>query len=473
MNLTLLITIWQQPWLARKNLYPMKWLVLTFLLILCSPAILFAFFNQGRDWFAIATVFLICMLMCLGILILYWFISLVPLISRQYTAGNAALLPKLRQALRVSLLLPLITIPALIALCLFGLSLEQRMLAYFVSLFFAVVYVAGMRDTRFFYILMLAFAFPVLLTALERISTEINLNLLYLSAGLSVAAVWYFSGWVLPYAAEQVHSLEKNVRQFNRAIESEGASTQVNFGRFYDPYFRYLRKLLAKEHKADKQALASLIFSNLSFSQTTILNTGVLGLPVFILLLFGSGKLLDLDAVLQNSGMLIYFAALHQTCFNALIRSVTRSRNEQILLLLTPQFNAGQLQEIWGKYLLKQFVLVWLSNLLIWIVIAGNFTIQPFSRDLTLIALSASLLYLPMILRDYRRVQQVNLGNNFAISMMVLSVTAALCVLRYFMPVVSIYIYCSMIVVILCGYTYWKWQSFRQHSRFPLGFGAT
>lgn len=473
MNLTLLISVWSQPWLARKNLYPTKWLGWMFLLVLCSPAILLAFYNQGRDWFAIATVFFLCLLLCLGLLLLYWFISLVPLVCKHYTAANAAIIPKLRQVLRISLLVPLIVIPALIALSLLGLSMEQRLLAYLFSLFFAVVYAAGMRDTRFFYILMLAFAFPVLLTALERISTEINLNLLYLSAGLSVAAVWYFSGWLFPYAAEQVHSLEKNVRQFNRAITTEGASTQVNFGRFYDPYFRYLHKLLAKGQNADKQALASLIFSNLSFSKTTILNTWVLGLPVFILLLFGSGKLLDLDVVLQNSGMLIYFVAMHQTCFNTLIRSVTRSRNEQMLLLLTPQFSAGQLHEIWGSYLLKQFLLVWLSNLLIWIVIVCNFTIQPFSQDLTLIALSSSLLYLPLLLRDYRSMQQVKVSNNFAITLLVLVVTAALCALRYFMQAVSIYAYCCTIALILCSYTYWKWQIYRRHSHFPLAFSAT
>lgn len=468
MNLRLIATIWWQPLLARKNLYPTKWLTLVYLTLLFVPALISIALKQDPGWSVPVIVFLTSLALCLGVIILYWFISFLPYSAYQYTSANAKLLPTLRQHLRLSLFIPLILLPALIASCFYRAGWHYVGSVAVTGFIAATLYSAGMRDKRYFYVLGLAMLVPGFFsTVLQQHSTMATPLSLALWL-LTLPAAWYFTGWIYPQSGEAIYQARQNLLHYKQAIESAGTSAQVQIKRNFDPYFKRLDHLLAQGQQASKASLLGLAFGNTSYALTVIFNTLMYGIPVFTLIFWRDAQFTnDKPNMSMQIGLLVYCIVMLQTFYFTLIKAVSTRRYELSLLLLTPQLNNWQMQRAWNQYLLGQFLQVWIINLAIWLVVVNFLPVSKLFVDYTLIMQVAGLIFVPGLLRNYRNLNKVGMVTSFQYLFQLLLASALLCGLRYYTAEFPLFAYVGVIISLIAALTYWKWLRYQTIPAFP------
>ncbi len=469
MNAALLKLIWLQPVLARKNMYPMKWLSLTLIAVAIGPALLSLVFTQAGDWQTPAVIALASTAICIASSVLFWFISFLPYCAAQYTPANAALLPDLRPNLRFSLLAAMAGLSATTSLAFLWMGWAYMALVYLLALFSACLYAAGMRDKRCFYLLSYIFILPLLpLNMLEK-AELFGAFAWYAAIALSLPLLWYFSAWLFPLAGDKVFEIQANFKGYQRALEGKTSPVQMNLRRNLDPYYRRLAGLLAQGQKANKATLVGLVFGNESFALTMIINTVLFGLP-FLLVLFLWNNGTQKSDFSPRLVLSLYILILQQSFYFLQIKMLSLRRYEQALLMLTPQFENQQTQKIWAKYLVSQYMQLWAMCLLV-LALTTYFTqLDRRFAEWCFLALLAGLSFVPGLLRDFRKLDRFKNSVSLGYSLQVMLLTAGLCALRFYWSSPPFYLFVLLCLLPLIAYTYWKWQRFLRTPAFPVGY---
>ncbi len=468
MNLRLLTAIWSQPILARKNLHSTKALIWVFLALLLGPALVSVMLKRDADWHMPLIVFIASFAICSAVFILYWFVSLLPYCAYQYTPANAKLLPGLRTNIRLSLSLPLIVIPALMGLCFYRDGLFYMSFVGIAGFIFAALYCAGMRDKRYFYVLGLAVLLPGFFTHLLNHASETLTSLSAVAWIMTPPMAWLLSGWIFPEAGEVVYQSQSNMQLFKKNIEGAGSATQVQLQRGFDPYFKRLTQLLGQGRNADKASLLGLAFGNTAYASTVIFNTLLYGIPVFLVIFYR-----DYQSASSKSnfpmqiGVLVYCLMMLQTFYFTLLKAASSRRYELALLMLTPQFKQGQTQTIWCHYLIGQFLKIWIINLVLWLVLVNCLPVTQSFIEYTFIMQIAGLVFVPGLLRNYRKLHKLSVANSFLYMLQLILVSAGLSGVHFYLPELALPLMVAGFVILLAGWTYWKWQRYQSFSVFP------
>lgn len=471
MSAALLKLIWLQPLLARKNLYPTKWLTFGMMAVVFGPALLSLVFTRPGDWLTPTIVVLVSAAICIAVFILFWFISFLPYCVAQYTPANAAMLANLRLNLRLSLLLPIVGLSALISLAFLREGWSYMALVYILGLLSACLYGAGLRDKRYFYLLSLVFVLPLVPASLVEKAELFGAFSWFSVILLSLPLVWRFSAWLLPEPGDKVFDIRSNFQGYKRALEGGTGTNQINLQRDFDPYYRRLAGLLAQGQAANKLTLSGMIFGNEAYALTMIVNTFVFGLPLLLILcLLNAGKTQGQSDFPPGLALLIFTLVMQQTFYFMQIKMICARRYEQAFLMLAPRFDNTQTQRMWAGYLLSQYLQLWITCVLVWWLMKSLTQIDKQFAEWCFLVLIAGLAFVPGLFSDFRKLSTLKMSVSLVYTLQLMSISLALCVLRYFWASPPFYLFVITCTLPLLAYTYWKWRHFLKSAAFPAGY---
>ncbi|MES2037134.1 MAG: hypothetical protein V4495_04800, partial [Pseudomonadota bacterium] len=143
-----IISVWMQPVYARINTGSLKILYIMLGLFAVAPVVA-VFFVQAQkpDWQSVMLALALGVAGVLGILLLSWFILLVPSVALQYTPAYAALVPQMKRHMQFALAIPILLMPVAFPLILRMHMQEKFFQGWFFGVLSLLIYIASIRST--------------------------------------------------------------------------------------------------------------------------------------------------------------------------------------------------------------------------------------------------------------------------------------------------------------------------------------
>lgn len=472
-----IISVWMQPIYARSNAEGLKILYALLGLIALVPLMLLLFVaNDKSDAISIVLALAMGVGGAVGVLLVLWFILLVPSAALQCNPVNAGLVPQLRRHMKVALAIPVFLMPAIMALAL-GMHMKGLLFqVWLIGVLLMLLYIAILRNKWVVILLVLLSQLPMWWGSQFRLDPQASWNqpvlLLLVGLGLSAAILH----WVFSIRGDQHFKREENFSMMQKAMNGEEVNSTQYSLRFFNPYDLLLRWCMDKTGRTPA-AIAQLIpfaFGAQVFWLTSFVSVALMiaGLSIyFVFFLRHSSKFGEQDMGLAYAAAMVAFIMLPLIYVSMLRTTMYQRRGEHSLLLLAAALPPQAEQtRITLHFLLRQFFGLWLLTLLI---VAVTMHFSPASTYAAEMAWLACFCLLPlsiMSLHNYARIKsRYETPLLLAFALPILLGLALLGMLKLW-PALPVWLICLLIVLVTLPILRWRWQKLMQvKAVFPAG----
>ncbi|MBI1772161.1 MAG: hypothetical protein HYR68_07425, partial [Burkholderiales bacterium] len=412
----------------------------------------------------------------LGILLLSWFILLVPSVALQYTPACAALVPQMKRHMQFALAIPILLMPVAFSLIL-GMHMQGK---FFQGWFFGVlsllIYIASVRSTWVIILVVLMAQVPMWLNNRVSMSVQADWNqpLLFVIAGFALTALVLH--WVFALRGDQHFKRDESFAMLKKHIQGEEVSVNHFTLKFLNPYHLLLRLCINRVKATPEKvrqlmpfAMGSQILWLTSFIPVVVMSAG-LGI-YFIFFLRGSLRSEGIDNSVAYFAALVSFIML-PPIYAAFVRTcVYQRKEEQGLLLLAPKLpSLHQHSKMMLQFILRQYLSLWLVSVLITV---GAAYLSPASEYMHEMAWIISFSLLPVSVLSLTNYAQIKSSYQTALLVaLVIPVLlgAAMLGVHKMMPALPVWLICSLIAVGTAAVLGWRWQGLMQvKAVFPAG----
>ncbi|MFZ3002961.1 MAG: hypothetical protein WA071_21790 [Undibacterium umbellatum] len=478
-----IISVWMQPVYARSNAAGLKILYALLGIIALLPLILFLLARKDEsDAISILLALAIGIGVAVGVLLVFWFVLLVPSVALQYSPANAGLVPQLRRNMKVALAIPVLLMPAILALTLVTHLKGLFFQSWLIGVFAMLVYVATLRSKWVVIFLVLLSQLPMWWGNRFSLDPQASWNqpalLMLVGLGLTAAILH----WVFAIHGDQHFKREESFSMIQKAMNGEEVTSTHYSLRFFNPYDLLMRWCMVKVDKTGRApaAVAQLIpfaFGAQVFWLTSFVSVALMsaGLSIyFAVFLHHSSKFAENDMGLAYAAAMVAFVMLPVIYVSMLRATMYQRKGEHSLLLLAAALPPQAEQtRIVLHFLLCQFFGLWLLTLLI---VAVTMHFSPASTNAAEMAWLACFCLLPlsvMSLYNYARIRsRYETALLLAFALPAFLGLASLGMLKLW-PALPVWLICLLIVLVTLPILRWRWQILMQaNAVFPAGRAA-
>ncbi|MCH8622607.1 hypothetical protein [Undibacterium sp. TS12] len=392
--------IWMQPIFARINSASRKslWIALS-LVLLTPPAIFLPIMAIKNQWDKLPLALVIGLAASLSLLLLVWFVTLVPMMLLQHSPANAGLVPGIKSRMLAALALPCVLLPLAIA---FAFSFGNDGFSartWFLSVLVLLAYVASLRSKWLLTLLALFLpASPMVDEYLKWQSLALWTSPV-LVAMLGLALIAAVLSWAFGLHGDAHFEHQKALHKMRGQLSGDNMQPGQKIWQGFNLYNYFWRRGMAVAEKSRDQLAGLLPFA--LGPQVHWLNSflmvGVM-IPVLILyflfFLDQKGKGGADDQSMPYFVTLMAFLMLPFIFVSTTRASLYQTRVEQALLCLVPVLPDPQQQtRTLMSFLLRQFLGLWLATLAVTVAVLYW---SPFSSQMTGNCLIACFCLLPL-----------------------------------------------------------------------------
>lgn len=472
-----IISVWMQPVYARSNTAGLKILYALLALIALLPAVLVQFAVQNKS--ASPPVLLALAIgvgVALGLLLVFWFILLVPSVALQYTPANAGLVPQLKRQMLWALAIPVLLMPAIVALAL-GAHLKGLFFqSWLLGIFAMLAYIATLHSKWAVILLVLLSQLPMWWSGPISMDPQASWNqpalLLLLGLGLTAAILH----WVFSIRGDQHFKREESFAMMQKVMNGEEINSNQYSMSFINPYGLLLRSCMSKVRKtpAAVSQLMPYAFGAQVFWLTSFLSVAVMsaGLSIyFVFFLLHSSKFGEDDMGFAYAAAMVAFIMLPLIYVAMLRTTMYQRRGEHSLLMLAAALPSPAIQSrIMLKFLLRQFFGLWMVTL---VIVAITMHFSPTSKNAAEMAWLACFCLLPLSVMTLHNYAGIKSRYETALLIaFIFPILLGLVLLSLFKlwPALPVWLVCSLIVLATLPVLCWRWQKrMRVSAVFPAG----
>lgn len=460
-----IISVWMQPVYARSNTAGLKILYALLAVIALLPAVLMQFSSHNKsDSLSFFLVLAIGAGAAVGLLLIFWFIMLVPSVALQYSPANAGLVPQFKRQMLWALAIPVLLMPGIVALAL-GTHLKGLFFqSWLLGVFAMLVYIATLRSKWVFILLVLLSQLPMWWGGPISLNPQASWNqpVLLLLLGLGLTAV--ILHWVFSIRGDQHFKREESFTMMQKVMNGEEINSNQYSMSFINPYSFLLRSCMNKIRKtpAAVTQLMPYAFGAQVFWLTSFLSVAVMSVCLgiyFVFFLQHSSKFGEEDLGLAYAAAMVAFLML-PLIYVAMLRATMYQRRGEHSLLMLAAALPSQVEQarITLHFLLRQFFSLWLVTL---VIVAITVHFSPVSKNAAEMAWLACFCLLPlsvMTLHNYAAIKSRYETALLIAFVFPIMLGLALLGLLKLWPALPMWLVCSLIVLATLPVLRWRWQ---------------